>query len=113
MTDRLVLAETPELDRRPDRHRRQQGDDMPDLRASHLTSVATKELRGGEPSLLASPNQFGTRSQNRKPDIEVAARHIVLLPDAARNVPGNTNPKSTGRAAAPVLVASHDHLPEA
>ncbi len=85
---------------------------MPDLRASHLTSVATKELRGGELSLLVSPNQFGTRCQNRKPDIEIAARHVVLLPDAARNVPGNTNPKSTGRAAAAVLVASHDHLPE-
>ncbi len=110
MTDRLVLAETPELDRRPDRHRRHQGDDMPDLRPSHLTPVATKELRGGALSPLISSNQFGTRSQNRKPDIEVAARHVVFLPDATRNVPGNTNPESTGRAAASVPIASHDHL---
>ncbi len=86
---RLIVTETTEMQRKPDGCRGQQGDDVPSIGLSHFAAIATEELRGGILTSLVAPHQLGTGSQDREPDIEIPARHVVLLPDTPGHLPGN------------------------
>ena len=106
---RLIVTETTEMQRKPDGSRGQQGDDVPRVGLPHFVAVTTKELRDGILTSLVAPHQLGTGSQDREPDIEIPARHVILLPDTPGHLPGNSDAEPIQPLPPAIRLATDDH----
>ncbi len=106
----LILTKTSKMQRETEGCRGQEGDNVSRIGLSHFSAIPAKELSRRIHPMLVASHQFGTRSENRKPNIEKASRHIGFLPNSPGHLPGHPDAEPFQILTRPISVAADDHV---